>query len=1192
MVNDGQKINASVTNSAFISRTSDSNTTGVVSLDNTSDVDSGASVPNTQQAHNETFDAVGMTGIDDTTRKDYSSNEVVTNGDSHKVAIGKVDAEFNNATGHAHSGSAGDGTPISVANVANLNQYFAYWQSVTEDSITGSSATLSGLAGETPGGDDTSEGVITTTPNNRVAIYEKTTGVQFTDPQGQVVYGRITYSAPNFTISFYTNEVGVETTYNFSTTEDIIVFYLEVFNQGTRPTIQATPEFGTLDVTAEVVDATEFVRGVVNTNLQTFGGDKTFSSGLRINNRFELGKVVDSTSSGADITIGAASSNFAFPITSFTGAITSIAGIEEDGRTKQVWVINNSGGTVTLKHDSAAATLNDRIIIGGGNDISWPDGQAYLFVYEDLQDRWFFSGQQAGNLFTPQAFGSTPNANGFSYDSVTGNFNLQPASGAQPGAVSTAAQVLAGQKEFQDGVKLDTKVVLDSSDDSTSTGASAVLTITDPLTYVSNASLASVGGINQINSGEEAEFILSNKTGAAIQVNNEDTGVTANTRILTGTGGTITLADDASLTLVYDNADSRWKVIGGTGSGTGGVLNFIDGGDAETSNPFATYADAAGTSPVDGTGGSPNITAASITSTSPLSGIKSFLLSKDSAANRQGEGWSIDFDIDSAHQAKMLKVSFDYLVTAGSFAAATNSTDSDVTVWVYDVTNSRIINTSDKKMYWNSSSVPGHYESEFQASPDSTSYRLIFHLGTTATTALTLKVDSVVTTPSQGPLYGANMSDIEDNWTPTASWVSNITWTGKIKRMGDTARLYFSAALTNTTEATDLVINLPYTIDTSKLLRTDSDSWALPGSVNSREGGTSQQHHGSVNYLTSTSVKIWAPNAASTYLQGGSAFNSTVPFTWGNTDFLEGWVDIPVLGWSSTNKVANGYDGIGVEAEYEGAPPTGTLAAAFNKVTFGTKNVDSTNMASAGVFTIPASGKYSMMAQAAVTGTYVAGNITAIGVAINGTMGKYSQEIAYGAVGTLTPKFVLQNAVLAAGDTVEFRVYTDASGPTYASSAALNYCTIHKENPAQNISATDAVTAKYYNNAGTSITTTQSTLVFPTLDFDTTDSFASGLFTAPQAGIYQVNVTLFSSSTIPVTQAWLVEGVKTGGTVQFANAKVGTGATNTQNSLSASGLIQLDAGEQCWVESYVDSGSSIALNTATNFNHISIIRVG
>lgn len=93
-IQNGNPVEAGYTNSKLMSRTSDTGTTGKFSLSNTSYPESGAAINNTQRAVNETFDAVGMTGEGDATRKDYSSNNVVANGDSHKVAIGKVDTDL------------------------------------------------------------------------------------------------------------------------------------------------------------------------------------------------------------------------------------------------------------------------------------------------------------------------------------------------------------------------------------------------------------------------------------------------------------------------------------------------------------------------------------------------------------------------------------------------------------------------------------------------------------------------------------------------------------------------------------------------------------------------------------------------------------------------------------------------------------------------------------------------------------------------------------------------------------------------------------------------------------------------------------------------------------------------------------------------------------------------------------------
>ena len=82
---------SALVNSAFLGRTSDDTATGVISLDNITDPNSGDTINNTQQYINEIADAVGVNGEGDATRKDYSSNNFVSNGEDHKEAIGVLD---------------------------------------------------------------------------------------------------------------------------------------------------------------------------------------------------------------------------------------------------------------------------------------------------------------------------------------------------------------------------------------------------------------------------------------------------------------------------------------------------------------------------------------------------------------------------------------------------------------------------------------------------------------------------------------------------------------------------------------------------------------------------------------------------------------------------------------------------------------------------------------------------------------------------------------------------------------------------------------------------------------------------------------------------------------------------------------------------------------------------------------------
>lgn len=91
MVNNGAKANETTFNNAFLSRTDNSDTVGVVGLNNVTDVNSGAAIVNTQRAINKLFDSDGTSGEADAAAKLYSSNNYVVDGDSRKVAIERLD---------------------------------------------------------------------------------------------------------------------------------------------------------------------------------------------------------------------------------------------------------------------------------------------------------------------------------------------------------------------------------------------------------------------------------------------------------------------------------------------------------------------------------------------------------------------------------------------------------------------------------------------------------------------------------------------------------------------------------------------------------------------------------------------------------------------------------------------------------------------------------------------------------------------------------------------------------------------------------------------------------------------------------------------------------------------------------------------------------------------------------------------
>lgn len=198
---------------------------------------------------------------------------------------------------------------------------------------------------------------------------------------------------------------------------------------------------------------------------------------------------------------------------------------------------------------------------------------------------------------------------------------------------------------------------------------------------------------------------------------------------------------------------------GGSGGGVNYIANplFADG----TVTGWATYADAAGTTPVDGTGGSPNVTFTAQTG-SLVRGTFSGRLTKD-AANRQGQGASYAFNIDAADTGRPVSIAFDFLASANYVA-------NDVGVYIYDVTNATLITPA----VVNVAAGKGTFRAFFVATT-STSYRLILHVASTNASAWTLDTDNFQVGPQQ-QLAGAPVTDSKAE-TLTATNTRGSGWT-------------------------------------------------------------------------------------------------------------------------------------------------------------------------------------------------------------------------------------------------------------------------------------------------------------------------------------------------------------------------------------------------------------------------------
>ena len=259
---------------------------------------------------------------------------------------------------------------------------------------------------------------------------------------------------------------------------------------------------------------------------------------------------------------------------------------------------------------------------------------------------------------------------------------------------------------------------------------------------------------------------------------------------------------DAKLYTKDDAGVEQQIGAGGSGGGVNYIANplFADG----TVTGWATYADAAATTPVDGTGGSPNVTFTA-QSGSLVRGTFSGRLTKD-AANRQGQGASYDFTIDAADTGRPVSIAFDFLASAAYVA-------NDVRVFIYDVTNATLITPA----AINVAAGKGTFRAFFVAST-STSYRLILHVASTNASAWTLDTDNFQVGP-QVQLSGAPVTDWQ-SYTPTYGAGFGTVSTSQMfwRRDGDSIEIW-GRFVVGTTAASSASFTLPsgLSLDTDKL---------------------------------------------------------------------------------------------------------------------------------------------------------------------------------------------------------------------------------------------------------------------------------------------------------------------------------------------------------------------------------------
>lgn len=665
-----------------------------------------------------------------------------------------------------------------------------------------------------------------------------------------------------------------------------------------------------------------------------------------------------------------------------------------------------------------------------------------------------------------------------------------------------------------------------------------------------------------------------------------------------------------SLTLILGPYAQAWdqaasKVVQvDQASGVSSTPNYWKSGDAElTLSGVAAYNDGAVDKPVDCTGGTPTITAAR-SSTAPMYDKQSWLITKP-ASNVQGQGVAFEFDVDNGIAAvEMMDLMFEYIVDSGTFAAGSDTTNSDLMVYIYDVTAGQLIEPfGGSKLYTSSTTLKGDYRGWFQSTLGSKKYRVCLHQATTSASAYTLKVDAGKVHKSK-QVVGTIITDWQ-SYTPVLSAatgaVSNYTISGRQRRVGDTIELSGVITFSSTSSAfTAPIISLPsgLSVDTTKL----SGSIVSPvGQVYIRDAGITN-YFGAARFVNSISAIQLEYVTTNTSDAGSfsdptlfSIITNTTPITFNTSDEIIYNVTLPITGWSAGARMSDGYDGRDLTAKYTGA--TATLTSSYSNVTFTTKVTDKTNSYSGSTFTAPSSKTYNFSGQIFIQGTAAVNNVTNIRIFKNGTTALDGLQYVY--AGAVTQSvgipFNFQGVELLAGETVVIQAASNITSPVISASASQNYLAITAESGTPFMSPTALWETHYAGTAGDAIGTTDSLIKFTTKVEDTFGSYdpLTGLWKAKGPATCSVGWAVTTASVnLSTSQRMIARLFKDNANYADGSISLGSGVATVKNSVGNLSSVKVITGTELKIMAASDVATTAGSSQTGNYFTVSCRQSG
>lgn len=565
--------------------------------------------------------------------------------------------------------------------------------------------------------------------------------------------------------------------------------------------------------------------------------------------------------------------------------------------------------------------------------------------------------------------------------------------------------------------------------------------------------------------------------------------------------------------------------------------------DAESGDAYIYTYSGSGAKPDLTFGASTGNLSIGFTGSTPIAGTSSYSFSKTVSSSTQGQGWVIPFSIPEGKKAKWLVVNFEYLVSSGTFIAGSDSTNSDLEIFVFDITNNKLIELDTSKLY-SSSALSDYFSGGFQSAPDSVNYALVIHSATTSANQFALKVESIkvgVPNKSNGPpesgwklVTGVNLYGATNGLAFT-----NQTTVAFEKRIGDSVQYRIRTSFTGTpgTGTGKFEWSLPRTADTTRI---NTGNSATSGRITYIDSGTAFKENSYVYLNSATRISAISDG-------GVDRWDASAPITWTTNDAVEIVTDlIPMVGLESSSQQSESIGGRDIIFAASKTVDSSSFAAATDTaVAFTNVLKDSTNSWNGtDTFTVPSYGDYRVSVNL-YWGTGASTTSTQGKIFVDGVLYAIPSVVNCSANSTSSNSFSLTIPNLRANQTIKVYGWVNAGTTSiiYGNANKTATLNIEKLQSSQTMSMNERVS--FSANTSTTAATTSAPFVYTNVT-DNSHGFynpLTGIFKTKYPGFYCFNATYYAGATV-------VQGILyKNGSIQVAQG-VGTVASAQVGSVA------------------------------------------